>query len=362
MSLPETRLVSLLRAITLTAIFLAPYIAVGFSRAATPELVSVTKIWDAGNHNAFTDLIRWHDRFWCTFREGDDHVGGDGALRVLTSTDGQTWESAALLTEKGIDLRDPKLCITPDDRLMITAGGSVYDGKTLLGRRPRVAFSSDGRTWTPTQKVLHEGEWLWRTTWHGGVCYGAAYDASKRSTPAAKEAAKLTKPAEPGPADWKLKLYKSTDGINYELVQHLDVPGHPNETTLRFLPDGRMLAMVRREGGNTMGWLGTAAAPFKDWTWHETGFRFGGPNFIVLPSSSKTPGKLWAVVRTYGTKRGTALAEMDERSIKPILEFPSGGDTSYAGIVDHDGLLWISYYSSHEGKTSIYLAKVRVGS
>lgn len=111
-----------------------------------------------------------------------------------------------------------------------------------------------------------------------------------------------------------------------------------------------------------MGWLGTAAAPFKDWTWHETGFRFGGPNFIVLPSSSKTPGKLWAVVRTYGTKRGTALAEMDERSIKPILEFPSGGDTSYAGIVDHDGLLWISYYSSHEGKTSIYLAKVRVGS
>jgi hypothetical protein len=26
----------------------------------------------------------------------------------------------------------------------------------------------------------------------------------------------------------------------------------------------------------------------------------------------------------------------------------------------HDGLLWVSYYASHEGKTSIYLAKVRL--
>jgi len=43
------------------------------------------------------------------------------------------------------------------------------------------------------------------------------------------------------------------------------------------------------------------------------------------------------------------------------LELPSGGDTSYAGMVWHDDLLWIAYYSSHEGKTSIYLAKVEAG-
>jgi hypothetical protein len=30
------------------------------------ELVGeVRKIWDAGKHNAFTDLIRWHDKWWC---------------------------------------------------------------------------------------------------------------------------------------------------------------------------------------------------------------------------------------------------------------------------------------------------------
>ena len=43
-----------------------------------------------------------------------------------------------------------------------------------------------------------------------------------------------------------------------------------------------------------------------------------------------------------------------------FLKLPSGGDCSYPGLVLHEGLLWVSYYSSHEGKTSIYLAKVQL--
>ena len=45
---------------------------------AEPDIVSVTRIWDRGQHNAFTDLIRWHDRWFCVFREGDGHIGGEG--------------------------------------------------------------------------------------------------------------------------------------------------------------------------------------------------------------------------------------------------------------------------------------------
>ena len=36
---------------------------------APARMVEVRKIWDRGEHNAFTDLIRWHGRWWCTFRE-----------------------------------------------------------------------------------------------------------------------------------------------------------------------------------------------------------------------------------------------------------------------------------------------------
>jgi hypothetical protein len=316
----------------------------------------VQKIWDGGKHNAFTDLIRFDGRWFCTFREADAHVGGDGRLRVLTSADGAKWESAALLSEKGIDLRDPKLSVTPDGRLMIVAGGSVYEGKTLKGRQPRVAFSKDGKEWAPTQRVLTEGDWLWRVTWHDGKCYGVSYDASQRDTKEAKEAAKTGK-VEPGPAEWKLKLVVSTDGVKFDLVTHLDVPGHPNETTLRFLPGGEMVALVRREGGDGKGWVGTSKAPYKQWSWKELPARVGGPNFVFLPG-----GPTVAAVRLYDGKVRTALCLLDVAGGKltEALTLPSGGDTSYAGLVWHDGLLWVSYYSSHEGKSAIYLARVKV--
>lgn len=340
----------------MTRLFLMTFLGcAGATLAAEPRVVSVKKIWDQGAHNAFTDLIRWHDAFYCTFREAEGHVGGDGKLRVLKSTDGDQWESVALLAEEGIDLRDPKLSITPDDRLMILAGGSVYGGtKVIKGRQPRVAFSKDGRVWTPTQRVLDEGDWLWRVTWHDGKAYGVSYVEEARSSAAAKAAADTGK-IEPGPADWKLKLVVSDDGVHYRLVTHLDVPGHPNETTLRFLPDGTMVALVRREGGNQFGWIGHAKAPYTDWAFTETRHRLGGPNFIQVPD-----GSLWAGSRLHDGSVKTTLARMTINSYEPVLSLPSGGDTSYPGLVWHDGSLWMSYYASHEGKSAIYLAKIQL--
>src|ERR1044072_6165180 len=104
---------------------------------AAPSIVSVKRIWDAGAHNAFTDLIRWRNRWYCTFREADAHVGGDGRIRVLVS-DGERWTSSALIGDPGHTPRNPKLSITPDDRLMVVAGGSVYEGTRNMGRQPRV--------------------------------------------------------------------------------------------------------------------------------------------------------------------------------------------------------------------------------
>jgi len=61
----------------------------------TMKALSVKKIWDQGEHNAFTDLIRFGDRFYCVFREGAGHnslAGSGGKIRVLISADdGKTW-------------------------------------------------------------------------------------------------------------------------------------------------------------------------------------------------------------------------------------------------------------------------------
>ena len=88
--------------------------------AAEPELVSVQKIWDKAPHNGFTDLIRFNDRWYCTFREGWGHVSHDGILKVIASDDGNQWESVATFKSlRGFDMREAKFSITPGGRLML---------------------------------------------------------------------------------------------------------------------------------------------------------------------------------------------------------------------------------------------------
>lgn len=324
---------------------------VNAATAPKAEIVEVKKIWDKGAHNAFTDLILWHGRWWCTFRESEAHVGGDGVIRIISSKDGTTWESAAALAEKDVDLRDPKFSVTPDDRLMLVCGGSIYLGtKQLKGRRPRVSFSKDGTTWTTPEKILSEGDWLWRVTWHDGVAYGVSYRSG--ATAADRTSGK----------EWDLILFKSRDGVAWTEHAKLAVPDQPNETTVRVLADGRMLAMVRREAGTRNGWFGESRPPYTEWTWRESNLRWGGPDFLELPD-----GRLIAGTRQYPSpaegpkgKVSTIVASIDGARLVPLVTLPSGGDTSYPRLVWHEGLLWFSYYSSHEGKTSIYLAKVKL--
>jgi hypothetical protein len=309
----------------------------------------VRKIWGAGKHNAFTDLIRFREQWFCTFREAEGHVGGNGQIRVLVSPDGEDWTSAALLSEEGIDLRDPKFSITPDTRLMLTLGGSVYEGRTLKERQPRVAFSKNGRGWTPPQRVLQKGEWLWRVTWHKGRAYGISYGSAATRTAGTN-----------APVEWPVKLFASDDGVAYRLVTGFDVPGQPNEGTLRFLENGECVALLRREGPgeDRAAWIGRSSAPYTDWRWRSAGMQIGGPNFVVLPD-----GTMIASGRQYNDKATgpkTFVGRMMFDAVKPDLILPSGGDCSYPGMVWHEGLLWLSYYSSHEGRSQIYLARVRM--
>ena len=299
-----------------------------------PRLLSVYKIWDQGIHNAFTDLIRFDDRWWCTCREAPDHGGSIGILRVICSNDGKHWEAAAILEEAEVDLRDPKLSVMPDGRLMLVAGACIYNGTEYLTRSPRIAFSSDGYSWTVPKKVLAEDHWLWRATWHQGIAYSAS---------------KLAEGTNPR----RCFLYSSTDGLDWQWITEFILPNNcwtASETTLRIMPDNTMIALTRPD------WIGTSQAPYTDWQWTQVPQKMGGPNFIRCSN-----GTLWASARgQYQGTPGTVLARMTTTSYEPVLRLPSGGDCSYPGMVEHEGLLWMSYYSSHEGKTSIYLARLEI--
>lgn len=308
------------------------------------ELVEVDKIWDKAPHSAFTDLARWNERFYCAFRVGRGHVSTDGKIRILHSKDGSAWESAALVALEGYDLRDAHLSVTPDGRLMLLGG--VAPRKQDNQSAPTgtfASFSKDGRDWTKPQIVVEPGRWLWCVTWHKGKAYGVSYAAGERMP--------------------YLELLVSSDGVNYQShVTRLFGEGYPTEVTLRF--DGDICyALVRRDRrGNeaSSALLGVSEPDYKKWRWHDLGAvfnGFGGPNFIRIPG-----GHWIGAGRMHDGGVHTALTYVDVKNGKMtrLLKLPSGRDTSYPGLVWYKGMLYVSYYSGHEGKTSIYLAKLKV--
>jgi hypothetical protein len=303
------------------------------------KLVEVKKIWSEAPHNAFTDLIRWHDRWYCAFREGENHVGSHGQLRVITSQDGQNWESAATLTDPIYDLRDANLSITPAGELMAVGGAQLADG---TGRKTGTfaSYSDDGATWTKPDLILPMGRWMWGVTWHADTAWGVSYGA----------------PTNHGINS----LLASKDGRNFDTFVEEFFVGrdYPTEARLRFASDGTAYCLQRCDGDPNLAYLGHAKAPYKEWKWASLGSYVGGPNLLQIPSGDwVAAGRL-----IEGKQARTALMHLDVENAKitPILELPSGGDCSYPGLVWHEGRLWMSYYSSHEDRTSIYLAVISI--
>ncbi len=245
-----------------------------FKKQVAPTLLSLQRIWNQAPHSAMTDLIRYNHQWFCAFRESDQHVAGEnGHIRIITSKNGLEWNPAAVFAVEGVDLRDPKLSITPHGKLMLLAGGTVLNlHRTYDYLQSRVAFSDDGFSWSPFQLVLEKHEWLWRVTWYQGRAYGASYS---RSVPSDRK------------QEWYIKLFESNDGIVYNLITQWPIQGYPNETTLRFRKNGEMVALVRRDKKyDNHCWLGTSPPPYNQWHWSSLQYYVGGPNFLILPDET----------------------------------------------------------------------------
>ena len=305
---------------------------------------TVEQIWSNGQHCAFTSLIEFKGMYYCSFREGYSHIfdkdgNAEGKIRILASGNGKKWESVALIGKEGYDLRDPKLSVTPDGRLMVSLGGSVYRDKKLVDAHSHVMFSEDGKTFTEPipvvidPRVTGELNWIWRVTWHKGVGYGMSYDRQDN-----------------------ISLLSTTDGLNYSLIKTENMEGFPNETTIRFGKDDSMWMMIRRDKGDKKAKLAVSKPPYTDWEYTDLPMYVGGPDFIHTDKISVAGGR-WLEDRT---KPRTVLSTnffLDG----PEMTLPSGGDNSYPGFLVVGNEVWVSYYSTHETpKASIYLAKIPI--
>ncbi len=307
-----------------------------------PQIEFVKKIWEDAPHNAFTDLTFFKGHWYCVFREAASHHSkdGNGVIRIIRSTDTETWESVHIIQDEKFDLRDPKLAITPKGRLMVNFFGvpmpdsATIASGSLLSKQfeSRMVTSNNGEKWGNHHKLNLTNELAWRVTWHKGIAYTITYQPNGGVT-----------------------LYKSTNGVDFKLVSKLPLKGFPNEASIAFMPDDKMVAMIREEEKPNRTYVGECLPPYTDWKFTETPKFSGGPNILKLPDNN-----LLATFRQYENGVGKLwLGKLDNQKVTEIIDIKSFGDCGYAGMHWKDDALWMSYYSTHEQKTSIYLAKIK---
>ena len=336
-------------------LLLFPLIGPGAVQAqpdTTAKLVEYRRLWNHAPHSAFTDLTRFRGKWYCAFREGSGHVSPDGTIQILWTDNGHWWEPAARLKMDGLDLRDPKISVTPDGKhlFVVAAAAKREGGAAATMTQTIIARSTDGWDWEKVSVIGAPNYWLWRVSWHKDTAYGVAYAVGPQVTAS---------------GDHHSMLFSSRDGSEFEVAipdfQSSRSP-RPTEATLRFDKAGNMICLHRRDGGDKpSALLGFSQPPYQEWEWKDLGVFFGGPNFIQIPSGKWIAcGRMKNVGPEKETKTVVCEVELDAGELTPLLILPSGGDSSYPGLHWHDGLLWITYHSSHEGKTSIYLAKARI--
>lgn len=322
------------------------------------EVVSVRRIYDIGRHNAFTDLCRYNDRLYLTFRSCQDGHGvhPTSSIIVMVSDDGQQWQQVHRFNVALRDVRDPHFLVFQEKLFVYT--GTWYCGETAPKHRSYnqllgyAAWTDDGKTWSdPTMLEGTYGHYVWRAASYGGKAYLCA--RRKHQFAEHKTNDQL---------DWlyEAALLESDDGLIWRkrglLQEH-----YGDETALLFEKDGSLLALSRTRG-NRKAQIGRLDPPYHRTTRIELDRSIGGPLLAKWGEHYLVGGR-----KTITGKAVCSLYWLTGSDLHEFAELPSGGDCSYPGFVQMGPQRALfSYYSSHEkdadGKafTAIYLAELKL--
>jgi len=345
-----------MKIILFAAVALTSFCSIAADKLPNVKVDSVRRVFHNGEHNAFTDLVRFKGRFYLTFRScPDGHpVHSSASVIILASDDTKEWKQIHRFNVALRDTRDPHFLVFKDKLFVYT--GTWFSGPTGLAREEYdlnkhlgyAVWTDDGAKWHgPVMLEGTFGHYIWRAA----ACGDKAYLCGRRKTNFAMGARGEGKQVES-------LMLESDDGLIWRkrgVFQEIE----GNETAFLFEPDGRVLGIGRRSGNAQ---LLCSKSPYAQWERKDLDRYVGGPLLAKWGTRYVVGGR-----RT--TKHGpkTSLCWLVNDQLHEFAELPSGGDNSYPGFVElAPNRALVSYYSSHEkdasGKTitAIYLAELTI--
>lgn len=331
------------------------------SAGAEPKVrvENIRRAFHNGEHNAFTDLIRWRDRFWLTFRSCPDghQVAASASVIVLSSKDAKTWREEQRFSVPQRDTRDPHFLSFKDKLFVYT--GTWYAGDGVLPREQYeinqhlgyAVWTGDGQTWEgPLQLEGTYGHYIWRAAAQGDTAYLCG---RRKAGFSESESGRGGSPIMQG------ALLVSDDGLIWR-YRSLFQETLGNETAFLFGANGSLTALSRQGADESQ--LARARPPYVDWKRTKLPAYIGGPLLAEWGGRQVVGGR-----RTTDAGPKTTLYWLVNDALVPFAELPSGGDNSYPGFVTlDDGRGLVSWYSSHEKNdkgvsiTAIYLAELAI--
>lgn len=325
--------------------------------APTVTVRAVRRVYHNGEHNAFTDLVRFRNQLYLTFRScPDGHmVHPTASIRILRSTDGVDWEEIHRFHVPLRDTRDPHFLVFRGRLFVYT--GTWYSGETTLPPAQYdlnqhlgfAVWTDDGTRWSaPTLLEGTFGHYVWRAA----AYRDRAYLCGRR-----KPGFEMTGRGEPASVQsWMLE---SDDGLRWQPCAMFQESAG-DETAFLFERDGALLGVARSGLGREAIRL-RSRPPYAEWERRPLARGVGGPLLAKWGDHYLVGGRKTTADR--GAR--TVLSWLQGDQLVDFAELPSGGDNSYPGFVPMEsGRALVSYYSSHEtgadGRplTAIYLAEM----
>jgi len=295
----------------------------------------------SGRHNSMTDLTRWNGTYYLAFRAAGSHFAwGASKIVVMRSRDACKWEPVAELRIDE-DIRDPKFGQIGSKLFLYVLKNVVWDAAPYA---TLYTFTANGTDWAPFSPVrlnTESDEWIfWRPkTRDHRIWYVPAY--------------------------WKdlgrVVLFTSCNGVDWNTVSSIYQGERVNETAIEFLPDGRMLALMRVEGGSSYfgdrmasSMIAASAPPYTEWSRVRSRLsRLDGPCLFSYKNQIYVLGRYQPETDDFLLKCGsllskkrTSIYKLSEDTLVHIMDLPSSGDTAYGSVVLNNSEMIFAYYTS----------------